>query len=52
MIFVREFLPEISNENAVPNFVTNSCPKNKQKHPCTRMHTVLVRFLENSAFPL
>ena len=31
MIFVREFLPEISNENAVPNFVTNSCPKKQTK---------------------
>jgi hypothetical protein len=52
MIFVREFLPEISNENAVPNFVTNSCPKNKQKHPCTRMHTGGVDFCENTAFLL
>ena len=33
MIFVREFLSEISNENAVPNFVPNSCPKKQTKTP-------------------
>ena len=36
MVFVREFLPEISNENAVPNSVPQKTNKNTLAQGCTQ----------------
>lgn len=43
MIFVREFLPEISNENAVPNSVPQKTAKNTLAQGCTQGELIFVR---------
>ena len=43
MIFVREFLPEISNENAVPNSVPQKTAKNTLAQACTQEKLIFGR---------